>query len=115
MFAKGVVNDRENMNMFMDSGLAMSMPGVLPNETVDLLDLDKTDIEGTKYYWVPLDQFGLNNVQRVTGRAVGNIFVEEDLYWLLGFPFDALLSHQYLWPLGSWTIDFDEMAFYFPG
>ena len=55
--------------MFMDSGLAMSMPGVLPNETVDLLDLDKTDIEGTKYYWVPLDQFGLNNVQHVTGRS----------------------------------------------
>jgi len=27
---------------------------------------------------------------------------------------DALMSHQYLWPLGSWTIDFDNMTYYFP-
>ena len=27
---------------------------------------------------------------------------------------DVLISHQYLWPKGSWTIDFDGMTYYFP-
>ena len=27
---------------------------------------------------------------------------------------DALISHQYLLKLGSWTIDFDTMSYYFP-
>ncbi len=27
---------------------------------------------------------------------------------------DALISHQYPRPLGSWTIDFDNMKYYFP-
>ena len=31
-----------------------------------------------------------------------------------GFIFDALISHQYLRHLGSWTIDFDSMTYYFP-
>lgn len=114
MFAKGTFNGHPDLNMFMDSGLAMSMPGVIPNETTAMLELEQTEVAGTKYYWVPLESHGLNNLVQGAGQALGNVFVEEDMYWRLGFAFDGLLSHQYLWPLGSWTVDFDDMVYYFP-
>ena len=47
-------------------------------------------------------------------QALGNVFVEDDFFWQFGFMADALISHQYLWPKGSWTIDFDAMKYYFP-
>lgn len=37
------------MNLFLDSGLAASMPVIVLDETVELLGLDKTEIEGTPY------------------------------------------------------------------
>ena len=46
--------------------------------------------------------------------AMLNVLVEENAFWGQGFMFDALLSHQYLWQLGSWSIDFDRMLYYFP-
>ena len=115
MFAKGSFNDHSNMNMFMDSGLAMSMPGVVPNETADLLELERTDIEGTRYYWSPIESHGLSGLVRGRTQAMGNVLVGSNSFWGQGFMFDVLLSHQYLRHLGSWTIDFDTMSYYFPG
>ena len=42
------------------------------------------------------------------------VIVEDDFFWRFGFMADVLISHQYLWPKGSWTIDFDRMKYYFP-
>ncbi len=113
MFAKGSLNGRE-INYFLDSGLAMSMPMIVVDETVELLGLETNDIEGTPYYWTAIESHGLNGLVRGATQAMGNVFVEQDFFWQSGFMADALMSHQYLWPLGSWTIDFDNMTYYFP-
>jgi len=116
MFAKGSLDGRRGLNMLLDSGLAMSMPMVILDETVEVLGLtdEKVDIEGTKLYWVPLESHGVGGLIRGATQAVGNIFVEEDAYWQFGFMMDALISHQYLRHFGSWTIDFDTFTYYFP-
>jgi hypothetical protein len=116
MFTKGSLNGRQGLNMFMDSGLAASMPMLIVNETVEELGIadEKVDVEGTKYYWVPLESHGIGTLTRGASQALGNIFVEENPYWQFGFLMDALVSHQYLRHFGSWTIDFDTMTYYFP-
>lgn len=115
MVAKGSLNGHEGINYFMDSGLAMSMPMIVVDETVELLGLETNAIEGTDYFWVPIESHGLNGLLGGATQAMGNVFVEEGFFWRSGFMLDALISHQYLWPLGSWTIDFDERVYYFPG
>ncbi len=114
MFAKGSLNGHPGMNYFLDSGLAASMPLVIVEETVEFLDLEKTEIEGTPYYWAPIESHGLDGLPSGPAQALGNVFVESDFFWRSGFMADVLISHQYLWPKGSWTIDFDEMKYYFP-
>ena len=114
MFAKGSLNGHPGMNYFLDSGLAMSMPMILVDETVELLGLESNAIDGTDYFWVPIESHGLNGLMKGATQAMGNVFVEEGAFWQGGFMMDALISHQYLWPLGSWTIDFDTMTYYFP-
>ena len=114
MFAKGSLNGHEGINYFMDSGLAMSMPMIVVDETVQLLELRMNAIEGTSYHWASIESHGLNGLMKGATQAMGNVFVEEDPFWQSGFMMDALISHQYLWPLGSWTIDFDERVYYFP-
>ena len=114
MFAKGSLNGHEGINYFLDSGLAMSMPMIVVDETVELLGLETNAIEGTSYYWTSIESHGLNGLTSGATQALGNVFVEDDFFWQGGFMADALISHQYLWPLGSWTIDFDNMTYYFP-
>lgn len=116
MFTKGSINGRAGLNIFVDSGLAASMPMIILDETVDDLDLtdEKVDIEGTPYYWVPITSYGMSSLMAGPSQALGNVLVEEDPYWGNGFIFDALISHQYLRHLGSWTIDFDSMKYYLP-
>ncbi len=114
MFAKGSLNGREGINYFLDSGLAMSMPMILVDETIELLGLETNAIPNTPYHWTAIESHGLNSLVKGPTQALGNVFVEEDFFWQAGFMADALISHQYLWPLGSWTIDFDNMTYYFP-
>ena len=115
MFAKGSLNGHEGMNFFLDSGLAASMPLVTVDETVEFLGLEKNEIQGTTYYWSPIESHGLDGLSSGPAQALGNVFVEDDFFWRFGFMADVLISHQYLWPKGSWTIDFDRMKYYFPG
>jgi hypothetical protein len=116
MFTKGSLNDRHGLNFFMDSGLAASMPIVIVDETVDELGIadEKVDLEGTRFYWVPIESHGIGPLIRGTTQALGNVFVEENAYTRSGFFLDALMSHQYLRHFGSWTIDFDDMSYHFP-
>ena len=90
------------------------MPMVIVDETVEFLGLEKNPIEGTSYYCSALESHGVGDMTRGATQALGNVFVEENPYWRNGFLFDALISHQYLRHLGSWTIDFDTMSYYFP-
>ncbi|MYA09431.1 MAG: tetratricopeptide repeat protein [Holophagales bacterium] len=115
MFARGSLNGHPGMNYFLDSGLAASMPLVIVEETIEFLELEKTEIEGTPYYWSPIESHGLDGLPSGPAQALGNVFVDSDFFWRFGFMADVLISHQYLWPKGSWTIDFDEMKYYFPG
>lgn len=116
MFTKGSLNDRHGLNFFMDSGLASSMPVIVVDETVEELGItdEKVDVEGTPYYWVPIESHGIGPLTRGATQALGNVFVEEEAYTRAGFFLDALMSHQYLRHFGSWTIDFDNMTYYFP-
>ena len=114
MFTKGSLNGHGGMNMFMDSGLAASMPLIILDETVEFLGLEKHDIEGTKFYWSPIESHGIGSLVRGATQALGNVMVEKNPYWHYGFIFDALISHQFLRHLGSWTIDFDTMTYLFP-
>ena len=114
MFAKGSLNGHGGMNILMDSGLALSMPMVIINETADMLKLPRNPVPNTRYYWVPLQSHGLTGLERGQAQALGNVIIESNPYWSYGFMFDALISHQYLRHLGSWTIDFDRMKYYFP-
>ena len=114
MFAKGQINNHAQLNLFLDSGLAASMPMIVVDETVELLGLTKNELDGLPYYWVPLSNHGLNGLLFGATQALGNVFVESDIHRSQGFFLDALISHQYLWKLGSWTIDFDTMSYYFP-
>ena len=114
MFAKGSLNGHAGLNMLMDSGLALSMPMVIINETADMLKLPRNPVPNTKYYWVPLESHGLTGLERGQAQALGNVIIEQNPFWGYGFMFDALISHQYLRHLGSWTIDFDAMKYYFP-
>jgi hypothetical protein len=113
MYTKGSLNGHLGMNMFIDSGLAASMPLIILDETANLLGLEKNAIEGTKYYWSPIESHGLGGLVRGPTQALGNVLVEKDAYSHLGFTFDALFSHQYLRHFGSWTIDFDTMTYSF--
>ncbi len=114
MFAKGSLNGHPGMNFFLDSGLAASMPLVIVEETVEFLELEKNEIQGTTYYWSPIESHGLDGLPSGPAQALGNVFVEDDFLWRFGFMADVLVSHQYLWPKGSWTIDFDRKRYYFP-
>jgi len=114
MFAKGTINGKGNLNMFMDSGLAAPSEAIVTNETTNLLGLEKEEIAGTRYYTAPVDSVGLESLPSPAGSVMGNVFVEENPYWSQGFAWDGLISHQYLWKVGSWTIDFDTMTYYFP-
>lgn len=114
MFTKGSLDGREGLNVFLDSGLAASMPLVILDETVELLALAKNEIPGTEYYWSPIGSHGIGTLTRGPTQALGNVLVEENSYSRHGFTFDALISHQYLRHLGSWTIDFDTMTYVFP-
>jgi hypothetical protein len=114
MFAKGSLNGHQGMNFLLDSGLALSLPLVIVDQTVEYLGLPKTPVPGTKFFSVPIESHGLGPLVRGGTQAVGNVLVEENPYTGNGFLFDALLSHQFLWHLGSWTIDFDAMKYYFP-
>lgn len=116
MFTKGSLNGRQGLNVFMDSGLASSMPLVIVNETLEELGIadKKVDVEGTPYYWVPIESHGIGPLTRGASQALGNVFVEKNPYTESGFFLDVLISHQYLRHFGSWTIDFDTMTYYFP-
>ncbi len=114
MFAKGEINGHRNQNLFVDSGLAMTMPMVVPEETVERYKLKKNQLAGTQYYWVTIDSHGFNGLPGGRAQALGNVFVDANFYRNQGFFNDALISHQYLRALGSWTIDFDSMSFFFP-
>jgi len=112
-FAKGCLNGHSGLNLLVDSGLALSLPLVLPDETVQFLGLSKTPIPNTKLFVSPIESHGMDHLIRGATQAASNIFVEKNMYWANGFLMDGLISHQYLWHLGSWTIDFDNMTYYF--
>ncbi len=87
MFTKGSLNGRRGLNMFMDSGLASSMPIVIVDETAEELGItdQKVDVEGTPYYRVPIESHGIGPLIRGATEALGNVFVEENPYTRLGF------------------------------
>src|SRR5262245_46518523 len=114
MFTHGSLNGRHGLNMFMDSGLASPMPLVIHEDTAKDLGIATNPLPGSSRFVAPIESYGIGSLTRGKTNALGNVLVEKDPYRRFGFFFDALISHQYLYHLGSWTIDFDTMTYYFP-
>lgn len=124
MFAKGAINDYNDLNMFVDSGLAAGDGAgmILPEETMNLTgipipELDDAvgggmggnDFQEASY---DVDSYGLGDLQQENGR--GYYFTGDtlDMFDETGFVTDALISHNYLKQY-KWTIDFDAMTMTF--
>jgi hypothetical protein len=114
MFSQGTLNGRSGLNLLLDSGLALSVPIVLVDETVKVLGLTTSPVPNAPYFIANLSSHGIGSLVKGPTQAVGHVIVEENAYWQNGFLWDGLISHQYLRHLGSWTIDFDTMRYYFP-
>ena len=114
MFTHGSLNGRKGLDLFMDSGLAMTVPLIVHEETAKDLGLKRDPAAGAQRVIYPIDSHGVGELTRGKTRALGNVRLGADPYWSSGFIFDALISHQYLYHLRSWTIDFDTMTYYFP-
>ncbi len=113
LFAQGSLNGHEKLIYLVDSGLAMSLPFISVDETLEYLDIEKTPLEGTPYSLFPIQSIGLGSLRQGETQGISNVLVEENAYWGQGFIWDGLISHQFLRSYASWTLDFDTMSFVF--
>ncbi|MCH7489068.1 MAG: retropepsin-like domain-containing protein [Gemmatimonadetes bacterium] len=113
LFAQGSLNGHEKLIYLVDSGLAMSLPFISVDETLEYLDIEKTPLEGTPYFLFPIESIGLGPLRQGEAQGLSNVLVEENVYWGQGFIWDGLISHQFLRNYTSWTLDFDTMTFLF--
>ena len=62
----------------------------------------------------PIQNLGLGTlVQSDTVGVYGSLTPEA--YWEMGFIKDGLISHSFLRQFDSWTLDFNDMVYYFTG
>ncbi|MER0285927.1 aspartyl protease family protein [Clostridioides difficile] len=125
MFGKGSINNKNNLNFFIDSGFngGKGAGVMLPKQTIDLLGItmpnlrpatkDEGGMTGNDFEVAQFDisSYGLGNVQQRKG--IGYFVTgQERMYQVHGFFQDALISHNYLKNY-KWTINFDSMTMTF--
>ncbi|HBG5344650.1 TPA: aspartyl protease family protein [Clostridioides difficile] len=126
MFGKGSVNQKKNLNYFIDSGLGDEKGAgiILPKETMDSLGIPMPELkkaeEGKggmggsdfKEAHFGLSSYGLGNLQmknRLGYYFTGGVLDYDES---VGFFQDGLISHHYLKNY-KWSIDFDSMKMTF--
>ncbi len=123
MMARGMLNDKDGLTFFVDSGLAGDACLAVPIQTLKYVGIpvpetkiDEGIIGGGGGKWAsglfPIEAVGLG------GLAQSNVKGEygsrsPESYWAQGFIEDGLISHQFLRQYPSWTLDFDEMKYIF--
>ena len=126
MFGKGSVNQKSNLNFFLDSGLGDPKGAgiILPEETIDSLKIPMPELKqvpegqggmgGSDYKEAHFDisSYGLGNLQLKNGLGYyftgGLLDYNEEV----GFVRDGLISHHYFNNY-KWSIDFDSMKMTF--
>jgi hypothetical protein len=124
MIAKGSINDRDALNLFIDSGLADSQAALaLPKQTLDYLGIPVPSTEvipdsggglaggGFPVGRFAVKKFGLGTLAQENTAVLYGIFPPA-LYRDCEFIIDGLLSHNYLKKY-KWTIDFSTMTMFF--
>jgi hypothetical protein len=128
MMAQGKLNDQVNLTFFVDSGLEDDKGAgfAAPIQTLNYVGIpvpetsvDPDDVGGlggkfaTGYF--PIEELGLGSLaQKDLLGVYGGL--TPDMYWNpAGFIQDGLISHNFLRQYDSWTLDFDEMTYYFVG
>ena len=127
MMAQGKLNDQENLNFFVDSGLeddegagfaapiqTLNYVGIpVPETSVDPDDVGGLGGSGYATGYFPIEELGLGSLaQKDLLGVYGGLTA--DMYWNpAGFIQDGLISHNFLRQYDSWTLDFDEMTYYF--
>jgi hypothetical protein len=124
MIAKGSINDKGALNLFVDSGLAATEAALaLPKQTLDYLGIpvpvtevvsdDQGGLAGGGFPVgrFAIENFGLGTLPQENTTALYGVFPPE-LYQECEFIIDGLISHQYLKKY-TWTIDFSAMTMFF--
>ena len=124
MIAKGSINGYNDLNMFIDSGLAFEEAGIiLGDDAMKILSIPVNDLKqaddgggmgGNDFQekTFSLASYGLGNLTLKDG--VGYYFTggAVNLFEDTGYISDALISHNYLKQY-KWTINFDSMTMSF--
>ncbi|UWD48586.1 aspartyl protease family protein [Clostridioides difficile] len=122
MFGKGSVNQKTDLNFFVDSGFGGSRKGagiILPDETINSLGISMPELNqvekgkggmggsGYQEAHFNLSSYGLGNLQMK--NSLGYYFTGGVLDYneAVGFFRDGLISHNYLKNY-KWSIDFDS-------
>ncbi|NMS91085.1 tetratricopeptide repeat protein [Clostridioides difficile] len=126
MFGKGSVNQKSNLNFFVDSGLAAGDGAgiILPKEIMDYLGIPIPELKkpaegkggmgGNNYKegTFNLSSYGLGDLQLENGLGYFFTGAVLDYDENVGFVRDGLISHRYLKNY-KWSIDFDSMKMTF--
>ena len=123
MMARGLLNDKEQLTFFIDSGLASQNMIAAPIQTLEYLDIEEPEVrvrEGSVGGGGGTWASGQFSVERVgLGPLVQHTATGEygsrppNSYWTEFYIQDGLLSHHFLRQYASWTIDFDSMTYLF--
>ena len=127
MMIQGKLNGQEHLTYFVDSGLASDDGAAFtaPLQTLNYagIPIPETSVDEDSVGGLGGNDYetGLFDIAELgLGSLVQNDIVGEygvltpDAYWNpAGFIQDGLISHNFLRQYGSWTLDFDEMMYYF--
>jgi hypothetical protein len=123
LYARGGLGSRDDLTLFVDSGLASEAAVVLPTPTLTVLGLASPVMQptapdvggGTGSFdrgVLPLDRVALGSLeQRALQAEVGAL--TPATYWARGFIQDGLVSHRFLRQYSRWTLDFGRRVFVF--
>ena len=127
MMARGKLNDQENLNFFVDSGLVDDEGAgfIAPIQTLNYVGIpvpetsvDEDSVGGlggsgyaTGYFLI--EELGLGSlIQKDLLGDYGTLTA--DSYWNpVGVIQDGLISHNFLRQYDSWTLDFTDMVYFF--
>ncbi len=124
MICKGGINDKDALNIFLDSGLAHSTAALLlPKETLEYVGIPVPATEtipenkgglaggGFPVGSFTAEKFRLGPLHQDHVAGLYGIFPPQ-LYHACEFIIDGIISHQFLKKY-KWTIDFDSMKMLF--
>ena len=124
MISKGLVNGKE-INIFLDSGLATDAAILLPNETMNFVNIPIPNVKntnilsgggdvGTSLGHFNVDTFQLSDLPTIYNMKGYYGIFPESLYFNEenGFFLDSLVSHNFFRNY-KWTIDYDYMEMIF--